>query len=244
MEAAVYVHGKRGTYTYSIMALYREYRFKSYRSPHVLKGKSMTDKKLALFKSILNVQQMAPIIDKSQDNPFFKSKYADLPAVWKSIKKLMLDNGLLVNHVMGYEDGNDFILTKIVHVESGEYEESRSKIYLTKATAQEYGSYVTYMRRYALSAMLGLVTDEDDDGNNASNKKPEAKPEGKPSPLVEQCRKIKSEIESCESEELLNQYMEEQKSILEDIKSKNENNYKSLMATYDAQLKKVEKNGK
>jgi len=122
-----------------------------------------------LYEAILKVQQSAPFIDKSAANPFFKSKYADLPAIWKAVKESMGENGLLVTHSMTAGNDGEFIVTKIIHAKTGQEMESISKITLSKVTAQEYGSYITYMRRYALSAMLGLVTDEDDDGNKASH---------------------------------------------------------------------------
>lgn len=135
------------------------------------------ENKNKLYLAILAVQQGAPFIDKSTDNPFFKSKYADLPAIWGAIKDLMGEHGLIVSHTME-ANGDDYIITRVIHAESGQYIESRSRIHLQKSTAQEYGSYITYMRRYAVSAMLGLVTDEDDDGNKATQaqKKPAVKP--------------------------------------------------------------------
>jgi hypothetical protein len=101
-----------------------------------------------------------------------------LPDIWAAVKDLLGKNGLVVIHNLDVIEGADYIVTTIYHTPSKETITSKSKIYLQKATAQEYGSYVTYMRRYALSAMLGLVTDEDDDGNAASQAKP--KPEPKP----------------------------------------------------------------
>lgn len=133
-----------------------------------------------LYQAMMTVQQEAPFIDKSEDNPFFKSKYADLPQIWRSIKEIMCKNNLLVTHTMSVNE-DEYITTKIIHVDSGESIESTSKIQLSKVTAQEYGSYITYMRRYALSAMLGLVTDEDDDGNSAT-KAQEKSPPKKASP--------------------------------------------------------------
>lgn len=133
----------------------------------------MTNK--TLYGALLAVQQAAPAIDKSANNPFFKSKYADLPTIWSAVRDLMGSNGLVVSHTMKANDNEDSIVTRIIHAETGEFIESESRILLGKATAQDYGSYITYMRRYALSAMLGLVTDEDDDGNKASNS-PAVKP--------------------------------------------------------------------
>jgi hypothetical protein len=59
-------------------------------------------------------------------------------------------------------------LTTITHIDSGEIETSEVQIILSKVTAQEFGSFITYMRRYTITAMLGIVTDIDDDGNAAS----------------------------------------------------------------------------
>jgi hypothetical protein len=133
------------------------------------KGNEMIE----LYQAIQQVQQNAPTVDKSANNPFFNSKYADLPAIWKAIKDLMGENGLIVVNLIKSTEQGDFITTQIIHAETGGLIESTSKIMLSKSTAQEYGSYITYMRRYALSSMLGLVTDEDDDGNEASKKAPQ-----------------------------------------------------------------------
>lgn len=166
---------------------------------------------LKLYAAMAQVQQKAPFIDKDATNPHFKSKYADLPAIWRGIKEIVGEAGLLVNHSMDCIDGNDYITTKIIHVESGEHIESRSRIMLSKSTAQEYGSYITYMRRYALTAMLGIVTDDDDDGNAASNAqskaaaKPAAKPEPKQgNPLKLIADKIGQQLRASQTIEVLN----------------------------------------
>lgn len=137
--------------------------------------KKDTDKTntVTIYDAILDVQQKAPFIDKSTANPFFKSKYADLPTIWGAVKDLMGENKLLVMHTTSAEENGEFMTTTIIHAPTKEKIESKCKINLSKHTAQEYGSYMTYMRRYSLSAMLGLVTDEDDDGNAASHKNPE-----------------------------------------------------------------------
>lgn len=131
----------------------------------------MTEKKQTLHEALFAVQQAAPFIDKATDNPFFKSKYASMPDIWHAIKDLLGENKLLVMHQLEVIDGADYIATTIHHIPSGDMLLSRSKISLSKSTAQEYGSYITYMRRYAVSAMLGLITDNDDDGNAASQSK-------------------------------------------------------------------------
>lgn len=138
----------------------------------------MTEKKehKDVYAALFAVQTSVEVVKKSANNPFFKTKYADLPAVWEAVKDALKENGLVVYHQTETTDGVDYLLTKVRHIHSGTEIESRAQLHLQKPTSQEYGSCVTYMRRYAISALLGLVTDDDDDGNDASqNKKTPAK---------------------------------------------------------------------
>lgn len=142
--------------------------------------------KATLLSALFQVQKECPIVKKSADNPFFKSKYADLPAVWDAVKGLMVAHNLLVTHQTETKEGHDYLKTTIHHVPTGESISSESRLHLQKPTSQEYGSCVTYMRRYAISALLGLVTEnDDDDGNASSQKKPETKkPETKQPEII------------------------------------------------------------
>lgn len=75
-------------------------------------------------------------------------------------------------------------LTTIVMHESGEWIMATAKLELSKPDPQGQGSAITYMRRYALSAALGLVTEDDDDGNAASTpQKPVARPTAAKKPV-------------------------------------------------------------
>lgn len=140
------------------------------------------------FKSIndalFHFQQEVDIIRKDAENPYHNSMYADLPGIWKVIKPLLLKYKLLVTHSTSSGDNYDYLLTEICHVPSGESTASTCRIYLQKGTAQEYGSCLTYMRRYQVAALLGLIMDDDDDGNAASAVKPvDKKPELKKAPV-------------------------------------------------------------
>jgi hypothetical protein len=66
------------------------------------------------------------------------------------------------------EGSNLGLITKLVHAESGEWQASLLMMPLPKNDPQGYGSALTYARRYGLSSMIGLVT-EDDDANAACN---------------------------------------------------------------------------
>lgn len=127
-----------------------------------------------ILPAILAVQSTAPTVSKGTDNPFFKSKYADLADIWSAIKESMAANDLIVTHLMEPRDGKEYLTTRIYHT-SGQYLESICPIEPVKKDPQGYGSAVTYMRRYSLSALLGIVTDMDDDGNGASEGKRETK---------------------------------------------------------------------
>jgi hypothetical protein len=111
---------------------------------------------------------------KDSANPFFKSKYADLESVWDACRSLLSENGLAVMQFPGeYYDGA-MRLTTIISHKSGEFMSQEMSVPVTKPDAQGAGSALTYMRRYALAAVVGVVQ-ADDDGNAASSPKPVVK---------------------------------------------------------------------
>lgn len=148
------------------------------------------EKKESLYKSLANFQQEVPVILKETSG--YGYKYADLPAIFNII------NPLLKKHKLGFAqpiNGNK-ILTIVFHTETGEeiksetempldslvYEEvtkldKKGQEYKTSAIkgfegmnkAQAIGSLITYFRRYAISSILGLVTDKDTDGTSKNN---------------------------------------------------------------------------
>lgn len=122
--------------------------------------------------------QIKPAI-KDATNPAFKSRYADLGAVWDAIKAPLQDAGFSIIQSPNFEGDQMWLETIIMHV-NGEKITGRYPIKPVKADPQGVGSAITYARRYSISAMLGVIADEDDDGNAASagNGKPPA-PTGK-----------------------------------------------------------------
>ena len=113
---------------------------------------------------------------KDSENPFFKSKYADLESVWDACRDLLASNGLAVAQFPGtYSDlDKSMSLTTILTHASGEWINQEMSVPVTKPDAQGAGSALTYMRRYALAAVVGVVQ-ADDDGNAASSPKPVVK---------------------------------------------------------------------
>ena len=110
--------------------------------------------------------ELKPAI-KQADNPFFKSKYVDLPGVWEAIRPLLAKNGLSVVQTFTASADGPTIVTTLIH-KSGQWVSSELFLKPAKSDPQGVGSAITYGRRYALAAMVGVVADEDDDGNAAS----------------------------------------------------------------------------
>ena len=109
--------------------------------------------------------KMKPAV-KDSTNPHFKSKYADLTSVWESCRE-----GLTANHVATVQnvetvDGRVLVTTRLIHKSGQWIEFGPLSVPMQKVDAHGVGSAVSYARRYALSAAVGVVTD-DDDGNAA-----------------------------------------------------------------------------
>lgn len=102
------------------------------------------------------------------DNPFFRSKYAPLNDILNDVRPLLSKYGLsILQSPSG--DGSNIVITTLLMHSSGEWIESEPLVLKTdKATAQGAGSGISYARRYAISAILGIASEDDDDGNHAT----------------------------------------------------------------------------
>ena len=102
------------------------------------------------------------------DNPFFKSKYAPLNDILTLVRPLMAKHGLSILQSPGGDGTLITISTIIMHI-SGEWIEPEPLVLkAAKSDPQGAGSAITYGRRYSLSAILGISSEDDDDGNIAS----------------------------------------------------------------------------
>lgn len=121
-----------------------------------------------LAKALATVQSALQPAAKEAVNPHFRSKYADLPAVWDACRTLLTKAGLsVVQMPVEAGPGRVGLTTMLLH-SSGEYISATVSTALQRDDAQGVGSALTYLRRYSLAAMVGIVADEDDDGNKAS----------------------------------------------------------------------------
>lgn len=124
-----------------------------------------------LASALINVQkQMAPAT-KDGKNPFTKSNYATLNSVMEACRDVLLSHGIWLTQLtvpapVEYGIGHIGLITKLTHAESGQWQSSLTVVPMPKTDPQGMGSAITYARRYALTAMLGMIT-EDDDGESA-----------------------------------------------------------------------------
>jgi len=117
-----------------------------------------------LATSLCAFQGEVEKIKKTATNPFFKSKYANLADILDIIRVPLAENGL---SFVQFPKGEYGLETMLMHT-SGEWLSESYQMKPTKDDPQGAGSVITYQRRYALSSILGLNVDEDDDGNKAS----------------------------------------------------------------------------
>jgi hypothetical protein len=147
------------------------------------KSKNITLLAVALLKA---QKEMGAAL-KDAKNPFFKSSYADLKAVIDAIKEPLNNNGVTFLQAVDRGEAQPSIETILLH-ESGQFISSRTPVFCAKPNdPQAFGSGITYSKRYALQAMLGLPT-KDDDGEAAMGRKAQkqtSKPKSKQKDIVD-----------------------------------------------------------
>jgi hypothetical protein len=110
---------------------------------------------------------------KDSDNPFFKSKYADLSSVWEACRQPLSANGLAIVQTPNINEAGDMYLVTTLGHTSGQWMRSTLPVKLSATKEgrinelQLLGSALTYLRRFALAAMVGVAPSDDDDGNES-----------------------------------------------------------------------------
>lgn len=126
-------------------------------------------------------------VPKGSINPFFKSKYAALPDVVAHASPVLSKHGLAVSQFISNQTGLDTLVTYLLH-KSGQFMSHTMLLHMVKEDPQAQGSAVTYARRYAYMSVLGLVADEDDDGQRATQAVKSVKKTTELSPLQEKLK--------------------------------------------------------
>ena len=129
-----------------------------------------------LYKSLANFQQEVPTIHKATQG--FGYTYADLPKIFEVINPILKKHGLGFTQLI---NGTELI-TIVFHVESGEQIESKTAIpqgvqLKGMNDFQVLGSAISYLRRYCISSILGIVSDKDTDAGGEQVSKPKGERE-------------------------------------------------------------------
>jgi len=124
------------------------------------------------MKDTLNAALVAALSEltnlaKDKVNPHFKSRFTSLDAILDATRPVLAKHGLALSQEPVFEDGMAGVVTRIIHT-SGESRESTLILPLRDQSAQGVGSAISYARRYSAAAVLGIASDEDDDGQQAS----------------------------------------------------------------------------
>ena len=124
-----------------------------------------------IHQALFQAQAAMPDIQKNALNPHFKNRYVTLEELLDKVLPVLHEHDILLTQFVSNVDGAPALTTRFTFVgEGGGFVEDIAPLVLDKHTPQAVGSAITYMRRYALMAALGLTADEDDDAEAATSK--------------------------------------------------------------------------
>jgi hypothetical protein len=127
-----------------------------------------TEKITGIVTALGKFQQSVPAISKSSEagQGNFKYKYGSLPHIIEAIKPHLKAADLCFTQPINTREGVEYIYTILYHTKTGEKVESKIALpqveFKGMNVVQSKGAIITYLRRYALMSILGLVTDDDD----------------------------------------------------------------------------------
>jgi hypothetical protein len=127
-----------------------------------------------------HINELATALSKAQGemesakedslNPHFKSKYADLHSIWSACRGPLSRHGLAIIQTMDVNDKGQLMLVTLLTHTSGQWVSSNCPVITQRQDPQGYGAALTYFKRYSLSAMVGVSSDEDDDAERAMDR--------------------------------------------------------------------------
>ena len=122
---------------------------------------------------------------KDGKNEHLKNKYLTLDNILNTIRPILTKNGLVVVQALA----GDYLVTTLYHV-SGQFIQSEMPFHPMSGNKgtnalQELGGGITYAKRYAISAMLGISVDEDNDGQGSKIASNQLKPKKRVNTIAE-----------------------------------------------------------
>jgi len=128
----------------------------------------MESKKSELLTALSKAQAAFPAVEKNRTagkGSSFSYKYADISAIIEAIKPHLAANGLSFTQAFEFTSQGTLVLNTSIHHSSGEsYSSYLPMPDSSKMKPQDFGSFTTYMRRYGLSSLVGIASEEDLDG--------------------------------------------------------------------------------
>lgn len=119
-----------------------------------------------LPKALVKLQGLLKNVKVDSKNPHFKNEYASLDTLLSEVRPLLTQCDLYLLQMPCSSDGKHFLSTTLMH-SSGQFIETKMELILNKPDMQQYGSAITYARRYMIEAFLGITKTEDDDAQKA-----------------------------------------------------------------------------
>lgn len=120
-----------------------------------------SDKVDVIFPLIFKVKKDLKSVAKTSNNPYFKSKYADLNSHIDAVEDLLEANDLVLSQPTVGDSTGNYVETRITHAPTGQFIEASIKL-VGETDMQKVGSAVTYARRYTLGALLSMKAVDDD----------------------------------------------------------------------------------
>ena len=160
-EAVMALHDREMGMSVREALKYKEDELKSEANSY--QSCNISDLAAAFFKA----QGEFPSVGFNRDNTFFKSGYADLDAIIRTVKPSLFKNQLSLFQFTRIGEGGEIILhTRLLHA-TGQWIETRSRIIPEKGDHQSYGKAVSYHRRYAIMTLLGITASNDPSDDDA-----------------------------------------------------------------------------
>ena len=133
------------------------YNIENYTAPPAMQSPEIGKLAEALAKA---QAEMEPAT-KDAANPFFKSQYASLASCWQACRGPLTKHGLAIIQTTEPDNGNVTVISILTH-SSGQWIKGKLSVKPPKTDSQALGSCLSYLRRYSLSALVGLSTQDDD----------------------------------------------------------------------------------
>lgn len=132
-----------------------------------------SEKQDQIVPALIEARKEITGVTKDEENPFFKSKYANLTSIIQCVNKDLLKNDLIITQPTQVVDGKLYLVTQLTH-SSGQWVRGYLPVLNKKGDDQGQGSGITYARRYGLQALLNIPAfDDDAELTKAKNGKPE-----------------------------------------------------------------------